>query len=64
LINLEFSFNQFDVGTVRKLQQYLVANKKKFDEERLAEWNERRLMRDEDAGLHRMYLMETTKKEQ
>ena len=30
----------------------------------MQEWNERRLMRDEDAALHRMYLMETTTKEQ
>ena len=63
LISLEFSFNQFDVATVRKLQEQLRRNKAKFDEERLREWNERRLMRDEDAELHKMYLIEQTTKE-
>ena len=64
LISLEFSFNQFDVGTVRKIQEYLRRNKAKYDEDRLREWKERRLMRDEDADLHKMYLVEETTKEQ
>lgn len=63
LINLEFSFNQFEIYTVRKIQEYLKRNKAKYDAEMLQEWNERRLMRDEDAGLHKLYLQEATTKE-
>lgn len=48
LINFEFSFNNFTVETTRNLQNYLIRNKALYDENRLREWKERLLMREED----------------
>ena len=39
-------------------------NNKKFEENRLREWKERKLMLDEDEKLHSIYLKEETKNEQ
>ena len=35
-----------------------------YDAERLKEWRERKLMRDEDERLHALYLKEQSKKEE
>lgn len=39
-------------------------NKAKYDEERLKEWRERKLMNDEDVRLKNLFLEEQSKKEQ
>ena len=39
-------------------------NKRKYDEERLREWRERKLMNDEDVKLQTVYVKEQSKKEQ
>lgn len=49
LIDFEFGFNSFTVDTTRNIQASLRRNKAIYDENQLREWNERRLMRSEDA---------------
>jgi len=39
-------------------------NKAAYDAERLKEWKERKMMRNEDQALQNMYLEESSKKEQ
>ncbi len=39
-------------------------NKKKYDEERLREWRERKLMNDEDIKLRALFLNEQSRKEE
>jgi hypothetical protein len=43
---------------VRKIQDNLKRNKAMYDEERLREWRERKLMYDEDVRLKTLYLQE------
>ena len=49
---------------MRKIQDNLKRNKAKYDEERLREWRERKLMNDEDVRLKNLYLLEHSRKEQ
>jgi hypothetical protein len=49
---------------VRKIQDNLKRNKAMYDEERLREWRERKLMYDEDVRLKTLYLQEQSRKEQ
>ena len=49
---------------VREIQRLLLRNNKTYEENRLREWRERKLMLDEDEKLHGMYLREGTKNEQ
>ena len=49
---------------VREIQRLLLRNNKVFEENRLREWRERKLMLDEDEKLHGIYLKEETKNEQ
>lgn len=60
LIDFEFGFNSFRLEDVRKIQDYLRRNKAKYDEERLKEWRERKMMGDEDRQLLKYYLERET----
>ena len=64
LIDFEFSFNKFTLEQVRTIQDNLRKNKKKYDDERLREWKERKLMNDEDVRLKNLYIEEQARKEQ
>ena len=48
LIDFDFSMNNFNLQDSHSIQDYLKRNKAEYDFERLKEWKERRLMRDED----------------
>lgn len=56
LIDLEIGWNSFELEDVREIQELLKQNKKAYDAERLKEWRERKLMKDEDTRLHELYL--------
>ena len=56
LIDFDFNFNHFSVPTTNKIVMYLRRNVAKFKSEKLKEWKERKLMREEDADLHKLYL--------
>jgi hypothetical protein len=58
LIDFEFGFNKFTLDQVRTIQDNLRRNKRKYDEDRLREWKERKLMNDEDIRLKNLYLEE------
>lgn len=60
LIDFDFSFNNFEVDTIRKLQASLRRNKEIYDANGLREWTERTSMREEDAHLVQKYLKEQT----
>ena len=75
LIDFEFGFNNFALNDVillfltsylqiRKIQDNLRRNKRKYDEERLREWRERKLMNEEDIKLRALYLNEQSRKEE
>lgn len=64
LIDFEFGFNTFRLQETRKIQELLRNNKALYDAERLKEWRERKLMRDEDQQLQAKYLKEHSKQEQ
>lgn len=64
LIDFEFGFNNFKLDQVRKIQDNLKRNKAEYDEERLREWRERKLMNDEDVKLTNLYFEEQAKKYQ
>ena len=49
---------------MRTIQDNLRRNKRKYDEDRLREWRERKLMNDEDIRLKNLYLEEQAMKEQ
>ena len=49
---------------MRQIQDYLRANKRRYDDERLKEWRERKQMGNEDQKLAKYYLEEETKNEQ
>ena len=63
LIDFDFSMNQFDYQDSRQIQDYLRRNKQMYDEERLAEWRERKLMKAEDDKQKVKYLKEQSHKE-
>ena len=48
---------------IRTIQDNLRRNKKKYDEDRLREWRERKLMQDEDVRLKELYIQEQAMKE-
>ena len=48
LIDLDYSMNSFNIDDSRAIQSYLRRNKALYDAERVKEWKERKLMRDED----------------
>jgi len=63
LIDFEFGFNNFELTHTRSIQDYLRRNKAKYDEERLKEWRERKMMRSEDQQLAKFYLERETANE-
>jgi hypothetical protein len=48
LIDFDYSMNEFSLEDSREIQEKLKRNKRKYDEERLQEWIERKSMRFED----------------
>ena len=64
LIDFEFGFNKFTLEQTRTIQDNLRRNKHKYDEDRLREWRERKIMNDEDIRLKNLYLEEQARKEQ
>ena len=64
LIDLDYSMNSFNIDDSRAIQSYLRRNKALYDAERVKEWKERKLMRDEDHQLKELYLAEQGKDEQ
>ena len=51
LIDFEFGFNNFRLEDIRRLQDLLRRNKAEYDQARLQEWRERKMMRDDDHAL-------------
>ena len=64
LIDLEIGFNNFQLTEIREIQRLLLRNNKAYDENRLREWKERKLMLEEDEKLHGLYLKQETAQEQ
>jgi hypothetical protein len=64
LIDFDFSMNNFSQADSRAIQDCLIRNKKLYDEARLKEWNERKLMREDDEKMKELCLQEQSKKEQ
>ena len=64
LIDLDYTMNQFNVDDSRAIQSYLQRNKALYDAERLKEWKERKLMREEDQLLKELFLAEQGQDEQ
>jgi len=64
LINLEITENGFTVKQIRKIQMYLKRNKKAYDDERLREFNERKMMNEEDSANKNLLDIEEKKKEE
>jgi hypothetical protein len=52
------------VDDSRAIQQYLQRNKALYDSERLKEWKERKLMREEDQKLKELFLADQGLEEQ
>ncbi len=64
LISLEITDNGLTVEQIRKLQNCLNRNKKIYDDERLREFKERKLMHEEDTGNKNLIDIEEKKKEE
>jgi len=64
IIDLEIGFNNFSLEDTDAIQKALVRNKQLYDAERLKEWRERKLMKNEDERLHALYLREQSKREE
>ena len=64
LIDLDYSMNSFNIDDSRAIQEYLRRNKALYDSERLKEWKERKLMREEDHLLKELFLAEQGDEEQ
>jgi hypothetical protein len=60
LIHLDFSFNAFHVHTSNRIKELLRRNVAMHKDDKLREWRERKLMREEDADLHKFYLKDQT----
>lgn len=63
LINFDFSMNNFSMEDSREIQDKLKRNKKKYDDDRLREWRERKNMRAEDDALKILFVDQAAKKE-
>jgi len=64
IIDLEIGFNNFTLEDTYAIQNSLIRNKAMYDAERLKEWRERKLMKNEDERLHALYLKEQSKHEE
>jgi len=63
LIDFEFERNNFRLEDIRRLQDLLRRNKAEYDQARLMEWRERKMMRGEDNALQKHYLEVETRQE-
>lgn len=63
LIDFDYSLNNFALEDSRRIQDLLRRNKKKYDEERLREWKERKRMKAEDEALMELQIKEDTAKQ-
>jgi len=63
LISLELTDNALTIEQTREIQEYLNRNKKAYDEERLREFKERKLMHEEDSATENLVDIEEKKKE-
>lgn len=64
LIDFDYSMNEFSLEDSREIQEKLKRNKRKYDEERLQEWRERKMMRAEDEALKLLFMQQNSKNEQ
>lgn len=64
MIDFEFGFNKFSLEQIRTIQENLKRNKAQYDQDRLREWKERKLMNDEDVRLKNQYIEEHARKQQ
>jgi len=64
LISLEISGNDLPVEEIRSIQDSLMRNKKAYDEERLREFKERKMMNEEDSANKNLMDAEDKKKEE
>lgn len=64
LIDFDFSMNNFSMQDSRAIQDCLMRNKREYDAERLKEWDERKIMREDDEQMKELQLQEQSKKEQ
>ena len=64
LIDFDYALNSFNLDDSRSIQDKLMGNKRKFDEERLREWRERKMMLHQDEKLRALYLADHSTKEQ
>ena len=64
MIDFEFGFNNFRLEDIRRLQDLLRRNKAEYDQARILEWRERKMMRGEDHALAKHYLEMETRDEQ
>lgn len=64
LIDFDFSMNNFSQQDSRAIQDYLMRNKREYYAERLKEWDERKIMREDDEKMKELQLQEQSKKEQ
>lgn len=64
LIDFDFSMNNFNLNDSHAIQDCLRKNKHEYDVERIKEWKERKVMREEDDRLRAMYTHEQAQKEQ
>ena len=64
LISMDLSENDLSVRDIRQINDYLKRNKKMYDEERLREFRERKMMNEEDTKNKDLIDIEEKKKEQ
>ena len=64
LIDFDFSGNSFTMEDSRAIQEILKRNKAVYDDERIKEWKERKLMRHENDKLGEHYLVEKSRLEE
>lgn len=64
LIDFEFGNNSFSIDDTRKIQEYLIRNRKLYDNARIQEWRERCTLRAELDDLEKLYEINETKDRQ
>lgn len=64
LIDFDYALNSFSLDDSRSIQDKLMRNKRKFDEDRLREWKERKTMMNQDEKLRALYLAAHSQQEQ
>jgi hypothetical protein len=64
LIDFHFFDNKFELSSIEIIKRNLLRNKKNYDEARLQEWKERKLMNGEDMAMYMRKLDLEAKKKQ